>query len=282
MSKAGDPSAAGDPFHDRVALVTGAGSGMGRELARELYARGARLVLCDVNEKGLAETSAAVPGSLDRAFDVRDAPSIARLAEAVRERFGRLDLLFNNAGVGFNLHFEEQSEEEFDLQIDVNFRAPVRFVRAFLPLMKETAAAHGGARIVNTSSLFGIIAPPGNTAYSASKFALAGFSQALHGELAGTGVAVSVVHPGGVATGIGESPRYLERFSEEERADRIRRSRALLTMPPDKAARTILAGVARGRRRIVVGNDARMGIWLQRLVPVRYWDVAKLTNKDLR
>lgn len=266
----------------RTALVTGAGSGMGRELARELYARGAQLAICDLNEANLAETAALVPGSLVHPFDVRDAPSIAALERELRARYGRLHLLFNNAGVGLNLPFEEQSEEDFDLQVDVNFRAPVRFVRAFLPLMKETAATDGAARIVNTSSLFGIIAPPGNTAYSASKFALAGFSQALHAELEGTGVAVTVVHPGGVATAIGENPRVLDRLSEEERAEHVRRSRALLTMPPDKAARIILKGVERGRRRIVVGNDARLGIALQRLVPVRYWDVAKLTNKDLR
>ena len=275
-------SRAADPFDGRVALVTGAGSGMGRELARELYARGALLAICDVNEGNLDETADAVPGSLVWAFDVRDAPSIARLEAAVRERFGALHLLFNNAGVGLSLPFTEQSEEDFDLQMDVNFRAPVRFVRAFLPLLRETAEADAEARIVNTSSLFGIIAPPGNTAYSASKFALAGFSQALHAELEGTGVAVSVVHPGGVATAIGENPRVLDRLSDTDREEHLRRSRALLTMPPAKAARIILAGVAKGRRRIVVGNDARMGIWLQRLAPVRYWEIARMTNKDLQ
>ena len=271
-----------DPFDGRVALVTGAGSGMGRELARELYARGARLAICDVNGVNLAGTAAALPGSLAWTFDVRDAPSIARLEAAVRKRFGALHLLFNNAGVGLSLPFAEQSEEDFDLQMDVNFRAPVRFVRAFLPLLTETAAREGAARIVSTSSLFGIIAPPRNTAYSASKFALVGFSQALHAELEGTGVAVSVVHPGGVATAIGENPRMLDRLDEADRAEHVRRSRALLTMPPARAARIILCGVAKGRRRIVVGNDARMGIWLQRLAPVRYWEIARMTNKDLR
>jgi NAD(P)-dependent dehydrogenase (short-subunit alcohol dehydrogenase family) len=146
-------------------------------------------------------------------------------------RHGRVDLLFNNAGVALAGTFEQISETDFDWLFEINFGAMVRLTRAFLPHLK----ASDDARIVNMSSVFGLISPPGQTAYSASKFAVRGFSNALRFELAGSNVGVTVVHPGGVATKIAENARRPAGTTNAEVAEQLKRARRLLTMPPTTA-----------------------------------------------
>lgn len=257
-------------FEGRTALITGAASGMGRALAEALAARGTNLVLTDVNEAAL---TGVVPDAAVRVtrhgHDVSQADAVRALPERVDADHGGLDLLFNNAGVALEGRFETIPEADFDWLIAINFQGVVRMCRAFLPLLHRS----DDARIVNTSSLWGVLAPPEISAYVASKFAVRGFSLSLAHELAGSTIGVSVVHPGGVATRIGADARIAAELTEEEQAARNEDLRKVLVMPPERAASLILRGVERRRTRIVVGRDAAMGIALERLVPVAYWRV---------
>ena len=180
-----------------------------------------------------------------------------------------MDLLVNNAGVALGGHFDEVSEADFDWLMEINFHAVVRMTRAFLPVLR----ASDDARIVNISSVFGLIAPPGQSAYCASKFAVRGFSNALRHELSGTRVGVSVVHPGGVATAIARNARVSAGTSAEERRRRLALAEKLLRLPPEAAGEIIVRGVEKRRARILVGRDAVFIALIERLFPVKYWSV---------
>jgi short-subunit dehydrogenase len=255
-------------FPGRVAVVTGAASGIGRGIARSLARRGCALALADIDEDGLVETkrliaNGAAKVSLHR-LDVADRAAVGAFPEAVQRAHGRVDLLVNNAGVALGGNFEELSEQDFEWLFGVNFWGVVRMTRVFLPQLR----ASDDARIVNLSSIFGIIAPPGQTAYVASKFAVRGFSNALMRELEGSSVGLTVVHPGGVATAIAEHARRPNAWSPEQAADQLERSRRLLRLAPEIAGETIVQGVERRRRRLVVGVDAQIVAALERLTPV--------------
>lgn len=262
-----------------VALITGAASGIGAALAVALAAKGASLVLIDRDAEGLAatvaRTRAAGAQTESRLLDLTDAEAIAALSAFVKERFGRLDLLVNNAGVALGGRFEETHLDDFEWVLDVNLRAVVRMCHAFLPMLKERPAA----QIVNISSLFGLIAPPGQSAYCTSKFGVRGFTESLRHEFAGTGLGVTVVHPGGVATSIArnarnprlpEDPVLAEEMRQAAEAGRIAFEK-LLTRSADDAAADILRGIERRAPRIVVGKDARNAAFIQRLLPAGYW-----------
>ncbi|AWB23873.1 KR domain-containing protein [Methylobacterium currus] len=261
------------PLHDRLALVTGAGGGIGAALALGLARKGARLVLVDRDPDGLARSEAAVR-ALGRdvsthAVDVTDVERIAALPEAVAARHGPLDLLVNNAGVALAGRFADVELSDFDWLMDVNFRAVVRMTHAFLPMLESRPAA----QIVNLSSLYGLIAPPGQAAYAASKFAVRGFSEALRHEYAGTSLGVSVVHPGGVATSIARNARVGPRLDPAEVASGKAAVERHLRLSPEAAAERILRGIARREPRIIVGRDAAQVALIQRLMPVRYWSL---------
>jgi monooxygenase len=257
-------------LHDRTAVITGAGSGIGRAIAQSLAKRGCHLALADISEPGLAETAQLLGGLGIRVschqLDVADRAAIAALPQAVLAEHGRVDLLFNNAGVALGGTFEQVSESDFDWLFDINFGAVVRLTRAFMPHL----GASDDARIVNMSSLFGLISVPGQTAYSASKFAVRGFSNALRFELAGSNVGVTVVHPGGVATKIAENARRHAGATNAEVAEQLERARRLLTMPPEVAGETIVRAVERRAPRVVVGGQAKMMALIERLAPVSY------------
>ncbi len=263
----------------RVAVVTGAAGGIGRALAVSLARRGCGLALADRDGAGLEGTVALI-GNRARAtthhLDVTDRAAVAAFPTEVRAAHGRCDVLVNNAGVALGGTFEQVAEEDFEWLFEVNFWGVVRMTRAFLPLLRES----DDARLVNLSSIYGIIAPPGQAAYSASKFAVRGFSQALRHELAGTRVGVTVVHPGGVATSIASSARVPKGASAEEVARRKAEAARLLTLPPERAGEIIADGIERRLPRVLVGNDAKMVALIERLVPVSYWGlVAKLSGR---
>jgi len=242
----------------RTALVTGAGSGIGRGLALVLAGRGVRLALADIDEAGLAQTVAALPGgaaATAHRLDVADREAVARFPDAIRAAHDRLDLLCNNAGVAIGGTFLEAREADFEWLFSINFWGVVRMTRAFLPLL----ARSDDARIVNLSSIYGIVAPAGQTAYSASKFAVRGFSNALRHELedAGSTIGVTVVHPGGVATNIARRARLPPGVSSAQVEARLERIQSFLRMPPQRAAEVIVRAVERRRARVLVGHDAR-------------------------
>jgi short-subunit dehydrogenase len=263
-------------LHDRTAVITGAGNGIGRAIAQSLAARGCHLALADVNEPGLAETMRLLVGARIRVsrhmLDVADRVAVAALPQAVLAEHGRVDLLFNNAGVALAGNFEQISETDFDWLFDINFGAVVRLTRAFMPHLK----ASDDARIANISSLFGLISPPGQTAYSASKFAVRGFSNALRFELAGSSVGVTVVHPGGVATKIAKNARRHAGTTNAEAEQQLERARRVLTMAPAQAGEIIVRAVERRAPRVIVGGSAKMMALIERLAPVSYWTILGL------
>ena len=258
-------------FADRTAVVTGAASGIGAALAHGLAARGCRLALADIDRDGLDRVAASIGIAEDRIslhhLDVSDRQAIAVFPDAVRAAHGGAALLFNNAGVAVGGRFEEISETDFDWLMSINFWGVVRMTRAFLPLLREADQAH----ITNISSLFGLIAPTGQTAYSASKFAVRGFSDALRHELAGSSVGVTTVHPGGIKTSIAKNARHAASADAAELAKGLETIEKFLVMPPEQAAEIILRGVARRCPRVLVGRDAHFMAVIERLFPAHYW-----------
>jgi NAD(P)-dependent dehydrogenase (short-subunit alcohol dehydrogenase family) len=264
---------------DRTAIVTGAAGGIGRALAVSLARRGCHLALADVDDAGLAKTAQLAGAYRVRVscyqLDVSDAEGVAAFPELVRAQHPGIDLLINNAGVALSGTFEMISDADFEWLFGINFRGLVRMTRAFLPLLK----ASDDARLVNISSVFGLIAPPGQTAYAASKFAVRGFSEALRHELNGSRVGVTVVHPGGVATAIAENARMPEGTSAEEVAQHRAAAQKVLRMPPQRAGEIIVRGVERRKARVLVGLDARLIALIERLAPVSYWEIFERLTK---
>ncbi|HUJ73198.1 MAG TPA: SDR family NAD(P)-dependent oxidoreductase [bacterium] len=257
----------------RVAVVTGAAEGIGRELALQLAAHGCSLALADVNAAALSDTAAQaarhdVPVST-HTVDVADAARMARFAAEVQERHGKAHLLINNAGVALLGTVQMLSLENLHWLMGINFWGVVHGVRCFLPILQQQEQGH----IVAMSSVFGLVAPPGQAAYSASKFAVRGFMEALRHELAGSTVGVSCVHPGGVRTRIAAKARTEAGVPEGERQRVLTRFEAMARTTPEQAARRILQGVRAGEPRILIGADARRMDLVQRLLPVRYWRV---------
>ena len=256
-----------------VAVLTGAGSGIGAALAPMLAQRGAHLALVDVNGAALEATAVQARAHgvtvTTHVFDLAQPESVPALFDAVLAAHGRAGVLINNAGVALGGSFSQVAAADFDWLMSINFGAVVNLTRAFLPLLVREPVA----QIVNLSSIFGIVAPPGQTAYCAAKFAVRGFSESLRHELqmAGSSVGVTVVHPGGVRTRIAESARVAAGLSAAEIALRKQAAQRLLVMPPEEAAARILLAIERRELRVLVGKDAVGAAWLQRLFPVTYW-----------
>jgi short-subunit dehydrogenase len=277
-----------------AAAVTGAASGIGRALALELAARGADLALADRDEAGLQAVAAEIAKAGDKAgdnagqrkvslhrVDVGVPKEIEVFAQAAIAAHPGLNIVINNAGVALMGLFNEVDQTEMEWLININFWGVVHGTRAFLPQLSRQKAAH----IVNLSSIFGIIAPPGQTAYAAAKFAVRGFSESLRHELqmAGSPVKLSVVHPGGVATNIVRNARAGVGVTDNaRRAQSIERFDTMAKTTPAAAALRIIAGIESNAPRILIGNDARFMDILQRLRPGTYWAVlAKRIEKAI-
>jgi short-subunit dehydrogenase len=262
-------------FAGGTAVVTGAASGVGEALAGRLAARGSHLVLVDRDEARLTDvadrTRAAHPALTvtTHVADLSDDGQTAALAATLAAEHPGTTLLVNNAGVALGGRFDQVTLDEFNWVMAVNFRSVVRLTHALLPVLK----GHPGAHLVNVSSVFGIVAPAGQAAYSASKFAVRGFSEALRHELAENGVGVTVVHPGGIKTRIAESARIGSGVSVEEHEQGRRQFAKLLTMPPDTAAAMIVEAIEKRRPRLLIGWSATVPDVLARLLPGAYWKV---------
>lgn len=260
-------------LRDGVAVITGAAGGIGAALALQMAARGCHLALVDKNADGLAAvaTQARALGVTvsTQVLDLSLPDAVAQVLPAVMAAHGRATILVNNAGVALGGDFTQVAAEDFDWLMRINFGAVVALTRAFLPLLSVAPAA----QIVNISSIFGIIAPAGQTAYCAAKFAVRGFSEALRHELdaGATPVRLTVVHPGGVRTGIGENARLPAGVSPATVAEHRERWQKMLRLSPEAAAARILQGIEAREARVMVGKDAIAAAWLQRLLPVTYW-----------
>ncbi|MBX3627261.1 MAG: SDR family NAD(P)-dependent oxidoreductase [Rhizobacter sp.] len=258
-----------------VAVITGAGSGIGRSLALRLARRSHDLALCEINAIRLAEVAreARALGARvsEHVVDVADAAAVAALPAAVEAAHTRVSAVFNNAGVSAYGDFRQQPAADFEWVLGINFWGVVNMSRAFLPLLLREPSAH----LVNVSSVFGFVGIPGQSAYCASKFAVRGFTEALRHELEATGVRVVQVHPGGIKTHIAHDMRHLESVDAAARkamADGFVQS---VRTTADEAADCILDGLDKGQVRIRIGADARFLDRLARLLPVRYWNVLK-------
>ena len=257
-----------------VAVVTGAGSGIGRELAKQLAREKMSLALADVNETTLQETlsqigNAGAPVST-HVLNVADPKQVEQFAADVLARHKRVSLLINNAGVALHGTFEELSVADLEWLMGINFWGMVYGVRNFLPVLKREPRS----RIVNLSSIFGIISPAGQTAYCASKFAVRGFTEALMHELEATTVGVTCVHPGGIKTPISRNARLGASANAAFHAAGIALfEKRLARTSPETAAARIIQGIRRGEPRILIGKDAIQLERLQRFFPVRYWKI---------
>ena len=250
-----------DRFSGRVAAITGAGSGIGRALAIELARRGTHLALSDVDTTGLAETVAACEGRgvkvSSSQIDVADRDAVFAWADKVVEDHGRVNLVFNNAGVALGAPIESMAIADLEWLMGVNFWGVVHATQAFLPHLKAAGDGHA----INISSVFGLISIPTQSAYNAAKFGVRGFTDALRMELevADCGVSCTTIHPGGVRTNIARRARVDPELADRAgpggigaEFDRIART------TPDKAAQQILKAVERNRRRALIGPDAKV------------------------
>jgi butyryl-CoA dehydrogenase len=246
-------------FNGRVAAITGAGSGIGRALAVALARRGTHLALSDIDEVGLTETVATCEGSAvkvtSQRLDVADRAAVHAWADRVVEDHGKVNLIFNNAGVGLGATVDGMSYDDFEWLMNINFWGVVHGTKAFLPHLKASGEGH----VVNVSSVFGLISVPMQSAYNSAKFGVRGFTDALRMELEidRCGVSCTTIHPGGVKTNIAMNARVdpsAAAFGTDDRAHHFDR---IAVSSPDKAARQILTAVRRNRRRALIGPDAK-------------------------
>jgi short-subunit dehydrogenase len=258
-----------------AAAITGASSGIGRALAWELAGRGCDLALADIDEGGLESLRQEIVGKHSRQVtirrvDVSDLAQVEAFAQAAVADFPALKLVINNAGVALMGDFDEFDHAQMAWVMGINFWGAVYGTRAFLQHLQAQPQAH----IVNISSIFGIIGPPGQAAYAASKFAVRGFSESLRHELAmkKSPVRLSVVHPGGIATNIARRARAGVHLREPvDAADVGDRFEKMARTSPAAAALRIVRGVERNEPRILIGQDARLLDLMQRLRPATYW-----------
>jgi short-subunit dehydrogenase len=251
-----------------VAVVTGAASGIGRALAVDLAKGGAQLALADVNSSGLEETRKLLGDAVARTYavDVSQASAVEDLANRVQQDFGRAQLLVNNAGVALLGTLAEVSLEDMEWLVQINLWGVIYGCKFFLPMLQREPDAH----IVNVSSIFGLIGPPGQTAYAASKFAVRGFSESLREELRATSaIKVTSVHPAGIATPIAHSARAGRSITAAARQEAEEYFKKVAVISPEEASRAIMKGILGNKNRVLIGRDAYRIDRIQRLFPSR-------------
>ena len=267
---------------DKVVVITGAGSGIGRALSLDLARRGALLALSDVDEAGLAATVDQVRAAGARAvrsdrLDVADRAAFTAYAASVAEHFGRVNVVVNNAGVALAGDLVDLTYEDMDWIVGINFWGVVHGTKEFLPHL----IASGDGHVVNLSSLFGLISIPGQSAYNATKYAVRGMTEALREEMliAGHPVGVTSVHPGGVKTAIARNARVSASQDKEATAKLF--DERLARMTPERAAEIIVKGILGNKARVLVGLDAHALHHLAKLTGSRYQDLVAAAHKRI-
>lgn len=257
-------------FSGKVAAITGAGSGMGRALAIALAKQGCHVAISDVDTNNILETESLIKADVKvtcHTVDVANKLQVKNYANAVEQQHGKVNMIFNNAGVSVTDTVEHMSLEDFEWLMDINFWGVVYGTRAFLPLLKQQPEAH----IINTSSIFGVIALPSQSAYNASKFAVRGFTYALRQELADTQIGVSCVQPGGVKTSIVKNSRFVPTDNASPTKEEfVTKFESLAGLTSEQAAEQILNGVRKNKAQILVGKDAKIIALLERILPIGY------------
>ncbi|MFE8071744.1 SDR family NAD(P)-dependent oxidoreductase [Marinobacteraceae bacterium S3BR75-40.1] len=266
-------------FNNKVAAITGAASGIGRALALNLAGQGCDLAISDINAAELDVTASQARKKgvkvTTQVLDVADRDAVHAWADQVVKDHGRVNMIFNNAGVAQSGSVEGTSYEDYDWIFDINFRGVLYGTKAFLPYLKK---AKGGGHIINVSSVFGLFSQPGMSAYNATKFAVRGFTESLRQELdlKQENVSATCVHPGGIKTNIAKnarmSPDMAELLGRPNDADALRQEFAdqLFRTTPESAAEQILKAVQHDERRVLVGTDAKAIDTMQRLLPTAY------------
>ena len=257
-------------FAGKVAAVTGAGSGIGQALAVELARSGAKVAISDVDTESLAQTeerlqAIGAPVKADR-LDVTEREAFLAYADAVSEHFGRVNQIYNNAGIAFTGDVEVSQFKDIERVMDVDFWGVVNGTKAFLPHL----IASGDGHVINISSVFGLFSAPGQAAYNSAKFAVRGFTEALRQEMsiAGHPVAVTTVHPGGIRTAIARNATVADGLDQAELARTF--DKRLARTSPQRAAQIILEAVRKKKARVLVGTDAKVLDALVRLTGPRY------------
>ncbi len=263
-------------FAGKVAVVTGAGSGIGQALALELGRSGAKVAISDVDVDGLAQTEDQLKAigaqvKSDR-LDVTEREAFLAYADAVAEHFGKVNQIYNNAGIAFSGDVEISQFKDIERVMDVDFWGVVNGTKAFLPHL----IASGDGHVINVSSLFGLMSVPGQAAYNAAKFAVRGFTEALRQEmaLAGHPVGVTTVHPGGIKTAIARNAVVAEGLDREKMAKMF--DKRLARTSPKRAAQIILEAVRKDKARVLVGADAKALDLLVRLTGSGYQRIVGL------
>jgi len=261
-------------FKDKICVITGAGSGIGRALALQFAESGAKLALADKDQKSLDETKDLTLSSegnvFTQAVDVADKAQMQAFADAVEDKFGGADIVINNAGVALIQTVEDTSSEDFEWLMGINFWGVVYGSQMFLPMLKRS----NDAALVNISSVFGLVGIPTQGAYNASKFAVKGFTEALRLELKDTNVTPISVHPGGIKTNISRSARFYRGPNKSDsHSDLSQLFDRFSFTTPEKAASTIIKGIKRKKLRVLVGKDAYVFDWASRLLPSTYHKV---------
>jgi NADP-dependent 3-hydroxy acid dehydrogenase YdfG len=275
-------------FKDKVAAITGAGSGIGRALAVGLAKEGAHLALSDINGKALDETAALLRDSgvkvMTHVLNVADRAAFYAWADQVVRDHGKVNLIFNNAGVAVGSTIEGASYEDFEWLMGINFWGVVYGTKAFLPHLRAAGEGH----IINISSIFGIMSVPGNGVYNSSKFAVRGFTEALRQELDMSGGAVSCtcVHPGGIKTNIARDARFSDSLNgtlvKDEKSGKENFEKMFITSAGSAAA-TILKAVKGNKRRVLIGPDAKAMDLMVRMLPTTYqWIVGAGAKRNIK
>ena len=270
-------------FKNKVAAITGAGSGMGQQLAVLLAKQGCHISISDVNEKGLAETVELVKGYdvrvTSKKVNVADREQVKAWAAETVQNHGSVNMIFNNAGVALAATVEGESYEELEWLMGINYWGVVYGTKEFLPYLKQSGEGH----IINTSSIFGLTSQPTQSAYNSSKFAVRGFTESIRQELdiENCGVSALCVHPGGIRTNIANDARLSDSMKKigmnPEKS--IKSFNKLMRKPAVEASQEILDAVLKNKRRLLIGGDAVTVDLMQRILPTGYQKIVTIATK---